>query len=207
MSLEELESKVKGLEAKLGFSGHRGDQESPKAYGYYLDNSFWDEMVDLFAEETESLEVSDSGVYLGKAGAARFIKDKLAKASGNDFPQGNLNIHMQLQDYIDRDPAGKTARGRWHCLMLKSKPLNGEQTAIIGHGVYENEYIKENGRWKFKKFHFYLNFDSPLDKGWVKSPVVRFVGGGTPDKPSTGFKPYPAQYVIPLHFKNPVTNK
>ncbi|MFC1942700.1 nuclear transport factor 2 family protein [Chloroflexota bacterium] len=208
MTLEALEAKVKDLEKKLQiYEDIEQIKKVQQAYGYYLDNGMWNEMVDLFAEETESLEISDSGVYLGKAGAERFFKTKLAKATGNELPEGNINIHMQLQGYIDIDPSGKTAKGRWHCLMLKAKPLDVEIKPIIGHGYYENEYIKENGIWKFKKFHFYLRFDSSFEEGWVKSPVVRFVSGGSPDRPSTVFKPYPAQDVFPYHYKNPVTGK
>ena len=89
--------------------------------------------------------------------------------------------------------------------MLKAKPVNGVLKPILGHGIYENEYIKENGIWKFKKLRFYLSFESPLDERWIKSPMVRFVAGGTPDKPTTVHEPYPAQYFAPFHYKHPVT--
>ena len=70
-----------------------------------------------------------------------------------------------------------------------------------------DEYIKENNIWKFKKMHFYLIFRTPLDEGWVKTPVVLSMAKGSADLPTTGYKPYPSGYVIPFHFKNPVTGK
>jgi len=177
-----------------------------RAYGFYLDNRHWDDVVSLFAENTESLEISDSGVYLGKAGVERFFKGFLGRG-GLPPGSGALGIHMQLQGIVTRDEGGLTAQGRWQCVMLLSVPLNGELTAMLGHGVYENEYIKENGIWKFRKMHFYLTFRSPLDKGWVKMPVVHSMARGTPDLPTTVYKPLPENYQVPFHYKNPVTGK
>ena len=43
----------------------------------------------------------------------------------------------------------------------------------MGSGVYENEYIKENGKWKIKKLHYSRIFMSPYEDGWVKTPVIK----------------------------------
>jgi hypothetical protein len=91
--------------------------------------------------------------------------------------------------------------------MLLAVPYNNQLTAMLGHGVYECEYIKEDSVWKFRKMHFYLVFRTPWDQGWVKTPVVHSMAKGTPDQPSTVYKPLPEGYVVPFHFKNPVTNK
>lgn len=61
LSLEELEAKVKAFEERLlGLEDIEQIAKVQKACGYYLDNSLWDDMVDLFAEATESVEVSDN---------------------------------------------------------------------------------------------------------------------------------------------------
>lgn len=38
-----------------------------RAYGYYVDKHLWDQVVDLFAEES-SVEISQRGVFLNKEG-------------------------------------------------------------------------------------------------------------------------------------------
>ena len=202
-----LREQIKALEAKL--TEVRDIQEIEKLqriYGFYLDNRCWDDVVSLFAEKTESVEISDSGVYLGKAGAARFFQGFLGRG-GLPPGSGALGTHMQLQGVVNRDPGGETAKGRWQCLMLLAVPYQGQLTALLGHGVYECEYIKEGAIWLFRKMHFYLVFRTPLDQGWVKVPVVHSMAAGTPDRPATVYQPLPASYKVPFHYPNPVTPK
>jgi len=207
MAEKTLESKVKDLEEKLtAVNDIQEIDKLQKAYGYYLDNRMLDEIVDLFSENTESLEISDSGVYLGKAGVERFFKDFLGRG-GLPPGRGSLGTHMQLQGVVNPDTGGNTAKGRWQCVILLAVPYNDELTAMVGFGVYEVEYIKENGVWAFKKMHFYLTFRTPLNEGWAKTPVVYSMASGTPDKPATVYKPLPDRYVVPFHYKNPVTKK
>jgi hypothetical protein len=205
--LKALEGKIQTLEAEV--TAARDIQEIKKlqrTYGYYLDNRMWDDVVDLFSENTESLEISDSGVYLGKAGVERFFKGFL---SGGGLPpgRGTLGTHMQLQGVVNLESGGKTASGRWQCVILLGVPYKNELTAMVGFGVYQMVYIKENGIWAIQKMHFHLIFRTPLHEGWVKTPVVYSMASGTPDKPTTIYKPLPERYVVPFHFRNPVTDK
>lgn len=204
---KDLEAKVKGLETELA-SVHdiQEIEKLQRVYGFYLDNRMWDDVVDLFSDNTESLEISDSGVYLGKAGVKRFFKEFLGRGGLPPMP-GALGTHMQHQGVVNLDPGGVTAKGRWQCVIWLATFLNNKLSAGLGHGVYEDEYIKENNIWKFKKMHFYLVFRTPLDEGWVKTPVVLSMAKGSADLPATVYKPYPSGYVIPFHFKNPVTGK
>jgi len=207
VKVKDLETKVKSLATEL--AAVHDIQEIKKlqrTYGYYLDNRMWDDIVDLFSENTESLEISDSGVYLGKTGVERFFKGFLGRG-GLPPGRGSLGTHMQLQGVVNMDPGGNTAKGRWQCIILLAVPYKDELTAMVGYGVYEVEYIKEKGVWAFKKMHFYLTFRTPLHEGWVKTPVVYSMASGTPDKPATVYKPLPDRYIIPFHYKNPVTNK
>jgi hypothetical protein len=214
MNIKTLEAQIKYLEEKIGvleteLAAVHDIQEIKKlqrTYGYYLDNRLWDDIVDLFSDQTESLEISDSGVYLGKAGVERFFKGFL---SGGGLPpgRGSLGTHMQLQGVVNLDPGGATAKGRWQCVILLAVPYNKELTAMVGFGVYEVEYVKEGSIWAFKKMHFYLIFRTPLHEGWAKTPVVYSMANGTPDKPSTVYKPLPDRYIVPFHYNNPVTEK
>ncbi len=79
-----------------------------------------------------------------------------------------------------------------------------------GLPLYENEYRKENGVWKISRltgpFTMYTNWD-----GWGKNAL----NNTWPDKfdpppdlpPSTVYLTYPAYYIIPFHYPNPVTGK
>ena len=209
MTEREMEERVRAIEEKMErIQDVQNIEKLQRAYGFYLDNRLWDEIIDLFSDDAESLEISDSGVYLGKKGVERFFRQVLGKGGLPPMP-GSLGIHMQLQGIVNVGPAPDAAKGRWQCVMLIATPLEGELRAVLGHGVYEVDYAKRDGLWTFKKMHFYLTFRTPLDEGWVKTPVV--ISMKSPkqnfDLPTTVYKPYPEKYVVPFHYKHPVTGK
>ena len=97
---------------------------------------------------------------------------------------------------------------------MEAKPIasmhEGELRQTWINGVYENEYVRESGTWKIKKLHFFLTFRTPYEDGWLKVPVVGQNGPDPvvkPDAPPTAYAPYPSDFRVPVHFKNPVTGK
>ena len=77
-------------------------------------------------------------------------------------------------------------------------------------GVFENSFIKQNGRWKIQSVHFYPRMIVDAATGWAKSakpapgPSKQF----PPDRPPTiSYEIYPKFAVTPFHFDNPVTGK
>jgi hypothetical protein len=219
VKVEKLEAKIKKLEAKLRTTEEleaklqttRDIQEIERLqrmYGYYLDAKMMQEIVDLFSENAESVEIANRGVYLGKKGAARFF----LYAQGQAAPGWRMARHFQLQGVTTVNPDGKTADGRWHILFLSVSNFGAKDLpprACWGYGVYENKYVKENGKWLISKLHFNRYIYTPYDEGWLKTsdagaimydPVI-------PDLPPTAYHPYPSQYVVPMHYKHPITGK
>lgn len=209
MTIEELEAKVKTLEDRLQTLDDIEEiKKLQRIYGYYLDNYMMEEVVDLFSDETESVEVANRGVYLGKTGAHRFF----AGAQGQAAPNWIMGRHMQLQGVVNVDQDGKTAKGRWHVLFMSVGNFGAKDLpprAVWGYGVYENVYVKENGRWLFKKLHFNRYFYTPFEDGWLKTPDAGAImyDPVKPDLPSTAYHPYPSKYVVPFHYKHPITGK
>ncbi len=179
-----------------------------RIYGYYLDNGKQDKIVDLFSDDTESVEVADRGVFLGKEGVKKFFLGYLKKGAERPVP-GAMYIHTQLQGVVDVDPGGKTANGRWYCLMIQAHTNiePGVPRAAWGFGVYENDYVKEDGKWKFQKLHYNLTFRTPYEDGWVKTPMVAAGIGEGADAPPTAYSPYPNQKLVPFHWKHPITGE
>jgi hypothetical protein len=73
------------------------------------------------------------------------------------------------------------------------------------HGIYENEYVKEDGKWKIKKLHFNLVFRTPFEEGWLKVPLLGRLDRPDADAPAPHFRPYPSGYHLPYHFNHPIT--
>ncbi|MFC1920169.1 nuclear transport factor 2 family protein [Chloroflexota bacterium] len=179
-----------------------------KIYGYYLDNQMFQEVIDLFSDNTESVEVGDRGVFRGKDGVRRFFHDYLGRG-GKPREPGDMAFHMQHQGVVDIEPGGKKAKGRWYCTMIQARSVEegGPTRSVLGHGVYENEFVKEDGVWKFSKLFYGLHYRSPIAEGWAETPMIAAGLAPGSDAPPTAYHPYPDIAVVPFHWKHPVTGE
>jgi hypothetical protein len=114
---------------------------------------------------------------------------------------------MPIAGIVDVDSDGKTAKGRWYGFFLGAMPRPRKVRALIGATIWENEYIKENGTWKFLKLFANDIICSPLDEGWVKTPYLVNTRKTVAPSPDVHFQHYPSGYIFPYHYKNPVTGK
>jgi hypothetical protein len=85
-----------------------------RAYGYYVDKGLWDQVVDLFAENS-SVEIEASGVYLGKQGADRLFRRSSATTE-SALPMRVLFNHPQFRASSTSIRVARRRRGaggRW----------------------------------------------------------------------------------------------
>lgn len=201
---------VAALEARLAayrqrvelLKDHDRIENLQAAYGYYFDKSLWGEVADLFADQG-TFEYGQRGVYAGKA----HIRKALLLYGAEGPERGKLNNYMQLQGVIHVAPDGRSAKARWRGMVQLGRPNEAGQW---GEGVYENEYVKENGVWKIGKLHFYVTGFTDYDLGWTKGPVP--IEGPSavvpPDRPPTEiYRSYPGVYIPPFDYPHPVTGK
>ena len=135
--------------------------------------------------------------------------------------KGLLLDHFQLQDVITVAPDGQTAKGRfrgllaggWHDDVLHEKP-NEVPQQFWESGIYENDYVKEDGVWKIKSLRLYVNFVAPYEKGWARLRDGEGLMPSEaskafpPDRPSTASYPsFPAAQVPPFQARHPVTGR
>lgn len=172
-------------------------------YGYYLATLEWDALTDLFAEDG-TIEIALRGVYVGKAAVRRNLD--LYGKQGLD--QGVLHNHMQYQFVIHVAGDGRTAQLRSRALSMMG---NYERNGTWMGGIYENDFIKQNGAWRFRTDHQMNTYFAPYETGW-KDLALRAAPGVTeanpPDRPpSLQFDLYPKNFLPPYHYVNPVTGK
>jgi hypothetical protein len=211
MKSEELEAKVNMLEAKLQ---RTEDIEAIKklqhAYGYYLEHWQEEEIVELFSHNPDvSLEINDTGFFKGWEAIKQSFNfaDHFTAYGVKKAPGEFLHILIPNAGIIDLAPDGRTAKGRWYGLFLGAMPRPIETKALLGCGIWENEYIKENGVWKFKKLFWTDIFCSPIEEGWVKNPFTDHTMKTVASSANVHFQHYPSGYIFPYHYKNPVTGK
>lgn len=170
-------------------------------YGYYIDKGQWKQAAALFARDG-SYEFGQGGVYLGPASIERGLS--LMGRAG--LEEGQLNNYVMDQAIIHVDAQNRTARARWR----NDVQLSREGKGRWGGGVYENEYINDNGTWKISKLHYHVTFWGDYDQGWGAKPFPMDPPSTTmpPDRPPTlVYESYPKLQVVPFHFDHPVTGK
>ncbi len=171
------------------------------AFSYYLDRWQWDDVADLFADDG-SIELAQRGVYQGRSRVRAFLD--LFGAQG--LHQGELFDHVQYQPVVTVAGDGRTARARVRELAMEGRH-GGEAT--IGGGIYENEYIKQDGVWKIAKVHLYTTFIADLELGWAQGPrpAPGVSAALPPDRPPTdSYQSFPLFHARqPIHYPNPVT--
>jgi SnoaL-like domain len=113
-------------------------------------------------------------------------------------------------DYL---PTGLAAEGRWYGFGAVALPAGKGVRAISLDGIYTSEYVKEDGKWKIEKLKFHpISLASPTE-GWVKKERIAAITVDPQRKARGPVKPldrealYPSGYIVPFHFKHPVTGK
>lgn len=170
-------------------------------YGYYIDKGLWQQAASLFSAEA-TYEFGQSGVYQGPQSIAR----GLALMGPEGLEEGLLNNFVMVQPIIHIDTRNATAKGRWRSDVQLTRSGKGQW----GGGVYENEYVNDNGTWKFSKLHYYVTFWGDYDQGWAAMPIPMEPPSTTnpPDAPPTVvYESFPKLQVVPYHYPHPVTNE
>ena len=225
MNIEEMEARLKELEKKVESLQRLQDIEAikklQKAYGYYLINWMHEELIDCFSNSPETELVWPQGTFKGADGPRRFFAN-INKRNDPEF----MHQMMQISGIIDIEPTGDYAKGRWWGFGAMAIPAGSMETEggegvnqSIGCGIYEMEYIREEGAWKILKIKWVPVYNGTLEEGWVKrerrakSTPVPINSRSFPEswRPDEGPDPidyaYPSGYILPFHYAHPVTGK
>lgn len=226
----ELEQELAELKARVGrVEDEQAVRKLHHAYGYYIDKCLYEEVVDLFAE-TGSVRFM-GGIFRGRAGVKRLYVDTFQQTftNGRNGPvPGFLLDHPQMQDVIHVSEDRKSARARFRCLMQAGTHIDSEapmaEMLEEGRGlrqwweggIYENEYVREDGVWKIAVLNYRAIWHAEFDKGWayMKPELIPAYSETYPDNPLgpdeldpafTGL--WPVTDTVPFHYPHPVTGK
>jgi hypothetical protein len=218
--IEELRNRIDTLEHELGIQQDiHAVRRLQYAYGYFIDKSQYNEVVDLFADDGEVWFLG--GIYKGKAGVKRLYIERFRKNFTEDHngPRyGWLLDHPQVQMIVDVAPDRKTASVRGRSMMQAGlhETAKGEQRAWFEGGIYENRYVREDGVWKFSRLGYFPFWHGSFADGWAKTPIDFIPMAKTcypedPLGPDELIDPpprlWPATDIVPFHYDHPVTGK
>jgi hypothetical protein len=160
------------------------------AYGYYLDESMWDETADLFARDGRR-RLSNISDDKGRESIRQSIKRRYPGKKTTDF----FTAHQLVQPVIHVAQDGQTAKMRVRLFQLGgASGGNGFWLA----GVYECQTRIENGMWKFEAMNLDYTWTADYKGGWAR------VSDKTKGIVVT---PFPKIVDLPFHYRNPVTGR
>ena len=196
-------------------------------YGYYLDKCLYKEVVDLFSDSPEAYVQFLGGRYRKKEGVKRLYIGRFADrfVNGRNGPvHGFLLDHPQIQGIVDIPPENPNiAKYRGRSLMQAGTHVSQAAKMPRGFtqwwegGLYENEYIKEDGVWKIFKLRYFPFWHGDFEHGWGYK-VSGFVPFETKTYPENETGPdevvsedrrmlWPDTRVVPFHYPHPITGK
>lgn len=185
-----------------------------RSYGFFFDKGLWQEAADLFTANGR-IEIAGLGSFNSRERVLAYLQ-----SLGQEGPQhGRLLDHILLQPVITVAEDGRTAKGRWHLLSqggsltpaddpgLAAVATEGDKPfGYVGAGIYENDYVKEDGVWKIGALSLFPRMTSRDTEGWEASAIPQALPASslTPDEAAaSAHEPYPGTSIPPAHYPHP----
>lgn len=226
-----LEQEIESMKMHIGrLEDVNAIRKLQHAYGYYLDKCLYEQTVGLFADDCEVRFMG--GIWEGKAGARRLYVDTFGAffTDGKNGPlPGFLLDHLQLQDIVDVAADRSHASARFRTLMQAGvhKDSDAPMARLSRErgepprqwwegGIYENQYVRDNGIWKISLLNYNPIWHADFDKGWAytKPEYIPAYSRTWPDNPNgpDRLDPdflglWPKTKTVPFHYANPVTGE
>jgi hypothetical protein len=128
------------------------------------------DMTSLFS--TNGTLIWGNETARGPTAIETWIRTDAGKMNG--INPGSLDTLIAENPLVSLSVDGKSAKARWNGLRFQGDGIGG---AKIQGGIYENEYVLSNGKWKISLLHYYAMYAGPYIGGW------RNVGGLLPFVP------------------------
>lgn len=205
--LVELQRKqIAELHHSLGILQDKDEiQRLQYAYGFFLDNRMFREIADLFANEGAWIEIGGRGRYVGKERIHRFLLEVLGGGRWGLLENEVIN-HVQQQLYTTVAADRQRAKSRGRAEVQGNSPPD-TPTFLLADGIYENEYVREDGRWKILSIRVAMTFYAALERRSVSFPTVPPSTTFPPDLPSQPLAPGLGRQFNEFHFRHPITGE
>jgi len=131
-----------------------------RAYAHFGQFGEWAAMAGLFARDGV-LRWGDETVT-GRAAIEAWLRDRAGAMTGR--VPGTLHTEIIDEPVANLSADGRTARVRWITMRFLG---DGEGTARIEGGLYENEYVLDEGRWLIARMHYHPQYEGAYHDGWT----------------------------------------
>ena len=143
----------------------RAVKDLQRTYAQYAQFALWNEMSTLFSRDARI--VWGDKTISGQKAIADWLKVRMGGQQG--LAPGAMHTELIDSELINLSGDGKSARMRLEAMAMSG---DGKGKSFIDGGTYENEYVLEDGKWKFSVMHYFPQFEGDYARGWAN------VGGG-----------------------------
>ncbi len=152
--MADLEARIQALEQQVELLNSRAEIQELRFSYHIAVNEKKPEMIPgLFAEQGE-IDFAHLGRAKGKDGITAFYNKALSEL----VPFVKQFIHNHVITLNGDRGTGVS--------YLEAKPIfNGESFLVAAR--FDDEYVRENGRWAFRKMTLVPHFMVPLREGWA----------------------------------------
>jgi hypothetical protein len=137
--LKATQDALKALEARVTITEDiQAIHELQRRYVNSLICMEWDACADCFAENGK-VDVYLHDPVTGRENIRKWFKEELSIT--HHGKEGDVLVHPEIT--LD----GDKAKGKWLLYMMYSYPRTGQSLFWV-QGFYQNEYVREKGKWK-----------------------------------------------------------
>jgi hypothetical protein len=158
MNLEELEARIRVLEDIEAI------RKLKATYCYLCDAGLSDpnnrrELISHFIRDAKvDFGFGPESQFQGPEGLEVFFGAVVPSAI-------TFSMHMIHDPIIEVD--GDRATGKWYYEAPTTDTSTGKAQWMAG--IYQEQYVRENGEWKFSSIETKWNYITPYDEGWAKN--------------------------------------
>jgi hypothetical protein len=132
-----------------------------RTYAQYSHYGLWTEMADLFT--SNATYIFDEESVQGRKAIGEWLTTH--EGSGQQgLKPGEVNAQIIDHPVVNLSVDGESAKGRWYGFAFLS---DDKGNARMRGGVFENEYVRENGKWKIAVHRYYPQYEGPYETGWM----------------------------------------
>ncbi len=166
------------------------------SYAQYAQYGLWTEAGALFAPDGRFIfdgMIQPAQTAKGPAAIAAFLRTRYGGGQ-QGLTADSLSTMFIDAPVLNLSPDGNSAKARWQTLIFHGH----DGKARIEGGVFENDYVREQGVWMIATAHYFPQYDGPYEEGWTNwgggdLPVVPrhfdTETAGIPIPPATGTAP------------------
>lgn len=168
----DLEARVRELEAKVQeLADREAIRDLRYRYHEYINDARFGEIADLFSDDGE-VNFGHLGTAHGREEINRFFGGLRPHTSdggaARDWRPRLSRVRQFIHNHVV-EVQGDTARGFAY---LEAKPVYKGESYVVA-ARYDDDYVRQNGRWKFKRMALTPYFMVPLKEGWAQDDLLK----------------------------------